>query len=357
MSAGREVLWSRLREAALVQGDVPAPDERASPWYVRLMLGIAGWIGAFFLLSFVGVGLAFIARSSGAQIMIGVLACAAATMVFRAAPKSDFLGQFALAVSLAGQVLLAMGMGELLHPWERSWQPVAALIAIQQTVLFLLVPNYIHRVWTAWSASYAALIALGEAFIHLAPALAAAAFIALWLREFQHPRQASLVRAAGYGLAITTVLCAVLSASLTQALIWGAGFDASGARQQWGWVNGTAAGAVLIVGVIALLRREGLSLDSGPARSALGGALVIAAASIKAPGLAPATAILVVGYANGNRVLAGLGVVALLAYLSHYYYALQATLLEKSILLAAAGAAVLLARFALQHWWPEAERA
>jgi hypothetical protein len=357
MSAGRELLWSRLREAALVQGDVPAADDQASPWYVRLMLGIAGWIGALFLLAFVGAGLVFITRSGGAQVAVGVLACGAATMTFRAAPKNDFLGQFALAVSLAGQVLLAMGIGALLHPWEQSWQPVAALIAIQQAVLFLLVPNFIHRVWTAGSASYAALVALGEAFIHFAPALAAAAFIALWLREFQHPRQASLVRAAGYGLAITTLLCAVLSASLMQALVWGAGFDASGVRAPWWWVNGAAAGAVLVAGVIALLRREGLSLASGPARSALAGALVIAAASIKAPGLAPATAILVVGYANGNRVLAGLGVLALLAYLSHYYYALQATLLEKSMLLAGAGVAVLAARFALQHWWPEAERA
>jgi len=352
----RELLWSRLRAAALVQGDVPPRDERAAPWYVRLMLGIAGWIGAFFLLSFVGVGLAFVTRSGAAQITIGVLACAAATMMFRAA-KGDFVTQFALAVSLAGQVLMAMGLGELLHPWERSWQPVAALIAIQQAALFLLVPNYIHRIWTAWSASYAALMALGETFIHLAPALAAAAFIGVWLREFQHPRQASLVRAAGYGLAITTLQCAVLSGSLAQALIWGAGFDASGARQPWWWVNGAMAGAVLVAGVIALLRREGLALASGPAKSALAGALVIAAASIKAPGLAPATAILVVGYANGNRVLAGLGVLALLAYLSHYYYALQATLLEKSMLLAAAGVAVLMARFALQHWWPEAERA
>ena len=357
MSAAREALWKRLREAALVQGDVPPRSEQASPWYVRVMLGIAGWIGAFFLLSFVGVALAFVTRSATAQLAVGALACAAATMLFRAAARSDFFAQFALAVSLAGQVLMAIGVGELLHPWERSWQPVAALIAIQQAVLFLLVPNFIHRVWTAWSASYAALMALGEAFIHFAPALAAAAFIGVWLREFQHPRQASLLRAAGYGLAITTLLCAVLSASLTQALIWGAGFDASGARQAWWWVNGVAAGAVLWVGVIALLRREGLPLGSGPARSALAGALVIAAASLKAPGLAPATAILVVGYANGNRVLAGLGVLALLAYLSHYYYALQATLLEKSMLLAAAGAAVLVARFALHHWWPEAGRA
>ena len=46
----------------------------------------------------------------------------------------------------------------------------------------------------------------------------------------------------------------------------------------------------------------------------------IALASLAAPGLAPAVAILVLGYANGNRVLTGLGILVLLGYLSYYYY-------------------------------------
>jgi uncharacterized membrane protein len=76
---------------------------------------------------------------------------------------------------------------------------------------------------------------------------------------------------------------------------------------------------------------------------------------LKAPGIAPATTILVLGYAHGNRPLAGFGVIAMIAYLSHYYYSLQATLLEKSALLAAAGIALLIARFAIQRAWPEKE--
>jgi uncharacterized membrane protein len=60
-------------------------------------------------------------------------------------------------------------------------------------------------------------------------------------------------------------------------------------------------------------------------------------------------------FANGNRVLAGLGILALLGYLSHYYYALYATLLAKSALLAGAGLVLLAARFALRRWWPRDE--
>lgn len=37
----REALWQRLREGALVEGDMPAPGDADSPWYIRLMLGIA----------------------------------------------------------------------------------------------------------------------------------------------------------------------------------------------------------------------------------------------------------------------------------------------------------------------------
>jgi uncharacterized membrane protein len=86
------------------------------------------------------------------------------------------------------------------------------------------------------------------------------------------------------------------------------------------------------------------------------GALILGLLSIKAPGAGPAAAILIVGFANADRVLAGLGIFALLGYLFHYYYSLEATLLEKSGLLVAAGIALLVARLAMRYWWPESPR-
>ena len=118
------------------------------------------------------------------------------------------------------------------------------------------------------------------------------------------------------------------------------------------WAGAAASGAVLVAAIALLLRREGVPLASGPGRLALAAALIVAVASLKAPGLGPVLSILVIGFANGNRVLAGVGVIALLGYLSHYYYSMQTTLLEKSALLAATGAALLLARLALHRWWP-----
>jgi hypothetical protein len=347
MSApGRQLLWQRLREAALVEGEAPAPDAGA-PWFVRVMLGVAGWIGALFLLGFVGIGLAFIVESAGLSFFVGAMVCGAVALLFRSQTPGDVLGQFGLAVSLAGQGLMALG---IFRGVEGSPGTAAFAIAVQQAVLFVMVPHFVHRLWTAWSGAYAFIYMLAElGLAAFAPPLATAALLVVWLRELEHPRQGELVRAGGYGLALAAV-----QGSIGQHVL-GLRPAAGSASWLYEWGAGFACAAVVLCAAWALLRREGVPPGSGPGRAALIGALILALVSLNAPGVATASAILVVGYANGNRVLAGLGLVALLGYLSHYYYSLHATLLEKSALLAAAGVALLLARLALGRLWPPQE--
>lgn len=346
----RDALWARLREGALVVGEMPVAGEARSPWFVRVMLGIAGWIGALFLLGFVGAGLAFVIKSSLASFVFGAGACAAAVMIFRAAPASEFVAQFGLAVSLAGQALLLYGAGQW---FERSMVGIALYAALQQALLFVLVPSFVHRVWAAWTCALAASFAMLDARLFaFTPAVTTAAFLWLALREFELARHGSIVRAAVYGLALAAVQAAVLHGDLLAAMLAGVGRGGPLLGEAGIWLGRLASLAVLFVAVLMLLRREGVAVASGKGRIALAGAAILGLASIKAPGVGPAAAILIVGYANADRVLAGLGILALLGYLSHYYYSLQATLLEKSALLAAAGAALLVARFALRYWEP-----
>lgn len=346
----RDELWARLREGALVEGEMPAAGEARSPWFVRVMLGIAGWIGALFLLGFVGAAFAFVMKSSAAAFLFGAGACAAAVMIFRAAPASDFVAQFGLAVSLAGQALLLYGAAQW---FERSATGIALYVALQQALLFVLVPSFVHRVWAAWTSALAASYAMLDAGLFaFTPAATTAAFLWLTLREFELARHGSIVRAGIYGLALAAVQAAVLHGNLVTAILLGHGHHGLKLGEAGAWLGRLGSVAVLFAAVLMLLRREGLALASGQGRIALAGAAILGLASIKAPGVAPAAAILIAGYANADRVLAGLGIFALLGYLSHYYYSLQATLLEKSALLAAAGAALLIARFALRYWWP-----
>lgn len=351
----RSDLWAGLSRAGLVEGEMPAHGEAKSPWFVRLMLGFAGWLGALFLLGFVGAGFAFVMRSAEASLVVGAGACAAAVAIFRAAPRSDFTAQFGLAVSLAGQALLMFGLSKW---FGRSLQSAALVFAIQEAVLFFLVPNYLHRVLCAWWGALAlAWVIVDAGYYALAPALVTAGFLWVWLAEFDFGRRAAMARAGGYGLALAAVQTAVMHGDLWYAWMARHGLGSAAGMSAMDWLGRGASAAVLLWAVVRLLAREGLALGSGQGRIGLAGALILGAASLKAPGVGPAAAILVVGYANGNRVLAGLGIAALLGYLSHYYYSLQATLLEKSAILAGTGLALLAARLVLHRWWPEEKEA
>ena len=74
------------------------------------------------------------------------------------------------------------------------------------------------------------------------------------------------------------------------------------------------------------------------------------------PGAAVGALILIVGFANGNRLLLGFGLFALLGFVSHYYYSLQLTLLIKSLLLIGLGVLLLAVRWPLMRCLDGASR-
>jgi hypothetical protein len=345
----RAALWATLVDRGLAAGELPARSEQRSPWYVRVMLGIAGWIGAVFLFAFVGTLFVFALQSAFASIAIGALTCAGAALIFRSSPKGDFAAQFGLAVSLAGQALIVYGLAKWFD--QKLW-PIALVMTAVQAALFALVPNFIHRVWVAWTGLFAAALALGDLRLHyLMPALVTAAFAWVWIREFDFGTKGATMRAGGYGLALASMQLVVMHGGSLSRWFFEPGGPPLGGQIAI-WLGDALSAAVLLFAVVLLLRRERVALASPPGRAALIGAALLGIASFKAPGIGPAATILVVGFANGNRVLAGLGVLALLGYLSHYYYSLEATLLEKSIILACTGLALLVARLALNRWWP-----
>lgn len=344
-------VWAELLKAGLVQGSSPELSVR-SPWFVRVMLGVAGWFGALFLLFFVGLGMAFIFKNAGAALLLGAGACAVAAVLFRKLPEHDFAGQFAFAVSLAGQVLITYGIADAIG---KSVGPVALVMAGVQAALFWLLPNYVHRVWAAWTGVCALALALADGgFFAFTPALVLVAFAWVWLKEFDLAKHGTLVRAGGYGLALAAVVVAVVQGefSITRIL----DHPASPVGGLIGiWIGAALTGAALLWAVVQLLAREDVPLESAQGKIAFAGALILALATLKAPGIGPAAAVLVIGFANGNRILAGLGILAMLGYLSHYYYSLEITLLEKSAVLAATGVALLAARLALLRYWPASE--
>ena len=354
MSATEEHnLWLQLRSAGLVEGNPPVLGVTTAPWYVRVMLGVAGWIGALFLLLFVGVGLTFVVKSAGASFVLGLVASAAAGLLFRVQADNDFFAQFGLAVSLAGQGLVLWALGSWL---PREQGQIALAMALFQSVLFCLLPNLVHRVWVAWTGAVAVVLALAHWHLQAyGPGLLSAACAGIWLNEFRYAKHGAILRACGYGLTLALMAAVALVTWMAGGggnWLWHPGRAWPPGSKYHLWIGAGMGGAALLWTVRRLLMREAVQPASTEGWAMLGAAGVVALASLKAIGLAPATLMLLLGYGNGNRLLAGLGVTALLGYLSFYYHSLQATLLYKSVLISATGLALLAARFMLSQWRP-----
>lgn len=346
MSNHRTALWAQLAQANLVQGEMPATESNATPWFVRAMLGVAGWIGALFLLGFLGAAFAGLYKSASAMLLIGVIACGAAAAMFRADAKNDFMGQFSFAISLAGQALILFGIA---IASKHHVAVTSLLMAMVQAALFFLIPSFLHRVWCAWTAALAVAFALASWHLPFyTPALLAAALAWVWLSD--GPVRANVGaqwRAGGYGIALALVQT-VLSMH-SGAMHWL--FFQNMPDMYWHVWTGAALTSVVWLGIVAgLLRRQGTITDRKETGLAFVGAFIVALTTLKAPGFAPLLAVILLGFAHGARALAGLGALALLGYGVHYYYALEVSLLEKSILLVAAGVGLLLARLLMNRF-------
>jgi uncharacterized membrane protein len=349
-AAGRE-LWGRLRSAGLVAGEMPP--QTASPWFIRAMLGIAGWIGALFLIGFIGAAFAMVMRSAGAAAVAALLCSAGAFTLFRMAGKGDFLAQFGLAIGFAGQILFGFAIFE----WFRADDILAWLVfAAVEAALAWLLPNFIHRVCTTFVGVIALSLGFAQAGIYgLAQPLAAAGCAVIWCNELRLAAQAGLWRPVGYGLAL-----GVLQTAATPLLGGEVSFlfrrGGDGWFQQYGPEVGTLLVAVAFLAVtVQILKELAIDVNSRAGFTVLTGAALVMGVSFPAHGLAAALLIVILGFAGGNRVLFGLGLVAVVSFLSHYYYQLRETLLYKSLILAATGALLLGARWGLCRFFPAGE--
>ncbi len=349
-------LWKQLHSAGIVTGELPTTCEPPSPWYVRLMLGVSGWIAALFLLGFVAVGLEFIVENEAASIITGGGMLVGAYVIFGAA-RNDFFEQFGLALSFAGQALMLFGLFEAIG-WRDSttWWIGAGL----QLIIALVMPNFVQRLVAAYLTAYTLSVALT---FHGAPyttsVLVTLAVAIIWLSEFRWGRRGALIRPIGYGLTLALIQLkgqALFGFSLNWLMYSNDSFQLFVPL----WLAQSITG-LLLFGVVWQLLSRSEESPSGPRLLlVLLATALVAVVSLQAPGIATGFIVALLGFANSNRLLMGLGFVALLFYSSAYYYTLEETLLIKSQILAATGVTLLLVRWVMLRWvfpQPEANHA
>jgi len=345
MSQPGAPLWETLLQAGLVQGQAPATDTIESPWYVKVILAFSGWLAAIFLLGFVGVGLQFITESGLASLITGGVLMGVAYAVLRI-PKNEFFEHLALAMSIAGQALAVWSFYELLNTHGALlW----ALVALLEVLLAVIMPNYVHRVLSSYAAAIAFSMAL--AFIrvpHMAHALVMLLTAWIWLNEFRYRHYMRRMRALGYGLVLALIQLTGMTLFFRESMDWLIDYGPNEALVP-SWFGELATGAVMLYVVWKLLQRLGVRQTDPFAITTLLSTILFCSVSLEARGITAGMTIILLGFAGGNRVLLGLGIAALLFYISSYYYLLETTLLIKSGTLLMVGVVLLSVRRLMLH--------
>ena len=293
-----------------------APENAAPerPWYIGLLLGVAGWVAGIFVLIFVAAVL------HAVPLLAGIVLLAAAWGLFKVDRDGAFVSQLALGLSVAGQFALLFGIHEAVFKGMRESIATLSFIALAiQLTLVLVMPNRLHRsmstifaciAWAAfvryglWDQPFWADWGSKDKAPATPPAMALLGWLVAWApaglglyflvrkeAAWMAARRAELARPLATGLILGLAFATIMSQPFETFRIFG---DAP----KVGW------------------------LALWPILSALASLGALAAA-----------------FAFGSRGLMGLCVLAALLHVSHFYYAMGGSLLFKSTLMLAMGAA------------------
>src|SRR3954469_5963839 len=116
-------LVDALRTRGLIGADVPVPEDDAErPWFLSILMGVAGWIAGIFVLVFLGILLDL--NGLRQMLVIGLVLLGVAWGLYFIGRGRVFVDQLALALSIAGQMAIAAYFFDTL----KEALPVAAAI-------------------------------------------------------------------------------------------------------------------------------------------------------------------------------------------------------------------------------------
>ena len=343
MQSSREV-WNRLLNAGLVEGEEPKLEVK-SPWYVKLLLSLSGWVGALFLVVFVG-GVLGVMIGRNVDNFPLLLTLIGGGLIFFSytmfkEKQSEFLEHFILALSVTGQGLV---IGSMLIMLKSDFDTsIYLFIVIFQAFLMWVVPNYIHRMLSSFFMGLSLVYLFNTMHEPVLVDIVLTFSVAwLWMNEFNFSEQ-SKMEAIAYGQ--TTALVWMTYASMVVPL-YHRGYKAplfSDGALMLGLFS-------ILLYVVWMILKESQKLEDRRVISLSAVALVVLAFfSMNVHSLVVGVILLLVGYAHSHRLLIGLGVLSSLASLSHYYYFREETLMEKAGLLLLLGVGLLVGRFVMRY--------
>jgi hypothetical protein len=334
-----EAAWPDVLEANLANAREPAP------WFVRAMVGFGAWIAAGLLMSFV-VGLA-VFTTGGGYAVLGLVAIVAAALLRRRL-DSDFTNQLALAVSFAGQGLVAVGIMNAFSQSEFAFM-LGVFISINAALL-IVFPDKTHRVLSVLLivGSCAALLYVWESqyLVPLLGPLVAALFVLMVEQEAVLAEKGWLdaLTAIRSGLLISAFGCLMLSTIYVLPEMIG-----DYVFYPRPWISTLLLGSLLIY-----VERPAVASVFGRAAGFAAivvyvlTALVIFAAW-PAPGLILSILIVTIANQYGHSAYRGAGFVFLAVFTGAFFYGIEVSMLVKSTSLVGIGLGVLACRWLFLH--------
>lgn len=310
-----------------------------TPWYIRLLSGVAGWVSALLLLP-LAAWLWFDALTDNLALMLfsGLACCFLGVLLQRL--EGEFVRQAGTALAMTG--LLAIGL-QLID--QEAW--VWAVLACLCLVLYITGKGEVHRFLCAAVAALCVVLSFTESLEGTGPLGLACLVLGLAAAVLWH-----LARPLGQWRAGPSLVPMALAFTLAASVaVWGvSGFSVIGhfirtdmhvSGSEILALTGLAVLPVLVV-PWAIWRSAG---SHDPARIARLMALIVIALLpvwAAAPGIGLALCWLVLAFAHGRPLPGVVGLVALLTYLARFYYQLETPLLHKALWLGVAGGVMLL---------------
>jgi hypothetical protein len=317
------------------------------PVYLRILTGLAAWVAASLIAFFVITTTHLEILMSTKSIHIGIVTAGVLLMLIGIAIKygemdSVFIDQFALALALAGNVLVLGGM------FLRSGQPLTTLLITQTAICLLVYPAYADSTYR-----------------FIAPLLLVGLAV-LWIGTTQRPVlfhlliAVEMVLAGGLLLhdrrprALTPLAYAAMVALLaTLLLVFGAPVTLFWGTVPMPWLTNLVVGA----GVIWLYNHVvgGWTQPSQPWVLVVILSIVLLGVFTN-PGILGALGLLIIGYAQDDPILTGIAALFLPYFLFMFYYTMQVDLAYKAAVIAGSGLVLLLTFALLGHMAPEEVR-
>ncbi|MEI6210994.1 MAG: DUF4401 domain-containing protein [bacterium] len=320
----------------------PEPAAKA-PLYIRILSGIGAWFAAIFLVAFLGS--ARILNDESSALVCG-LAFVGGAVALAKTCKSTFPGQLALALVFAGNGMVVFGIAGMFSSHE-MWGVVLSHGAVC-AVVYGLFPSSIYRFLAPVVLAVLATIWISvdlKTFALMHVLIAAEMLLAGGL--VLHARRTALIQPLMHAAAVM-LPATILFMNLSQVVMFNGGL--------WQAVpdNPMApSSAVLAGGLIYLFFR----LAGGVRQARQPWLLVAVAATLMlgiftTPGILVAIALLVAGYAFGDRALSALAYIFLPCFLVVFYYAMNVNLAHKAWIVGGSGLLLLGVRWLLRRSAP-----